>query len=78
MLSSKWVGIIGAHRTDIWLLQRLPKPARHARIWAGLLAALHESRKKEAARVIRRHREIIDNFRAIGLSGSKQGLKADA
>jgi hypothetical protein len=58
-----------------------------------VLAALHESRNDEAARVIRRHRELIDNFKGIELSGpklsgsklsgsklpgSKDGIKADA
>jgi hypothetical protein len=78
MPSSKRVGIIGAHRSDVWLLESDQKPALSARIWAGLLTALHESRKQEAARMIRRHREFIENFQAIELPGDKNRRKANA
>jgi hypothetical protein len=30
---------------------------------------LHESREQEAARVIRRHRDLIQNFQSIELPG---------
>jgi hypothetical protein len=75
---SKRVGIIGAHRSDIWLLESPSKPALRPGIWARLLAALHESRKKEAAWVIYRHRELIGNFQSIELLRSQDGLNADA
>lgn len=81
MQRSKGGGII-ATPPDLWSIERQSKPALYARIWAGLLAALHASRRDEAARVIRRHRELIDNFEAIELSGPqlsspKGGFKAD-
>jgi hypothetical protein len=38
-----------------------------------MLAALRESREQEAARVIRRHRDLIQNFQAIELSGRATG-----
>jgi hypothetical protein len=78
MPSSKRAGIIGACQPDVWLLESPSKPALRAGIWARLLAALHESRKKEAARVIFRHRELIGNFRSIELLRSQDGLSADA
>ena len=78
MQRSKGAGIIAACPPDLWSIQDRRKPALYARIWAAVLAALHESRRGEAARVIRRHRELIDNFQAIELSGPKDELKADA
>ena len=83
MQRSKGGGIIATCPPDLWSIESQPKPALYARIWAGVLAALHESRRDEAARVIRRHRELIDNFEAIELSarklpGSKVGFEADA
>lgn len=59
----------GAHRPNPWSTENHPRPALGARIWIWLLAALHESRKQEAARVIRRHRDLIQNFQAIELPG---------
>ena len=81
MQRSKGAGIIGTYPPDLWPIEGHPKPALYARIWARVLAALHESRKDEAARVIRRHRELIDNFQVIELPGPedsfKVGFKAD-
>jgi hypothetical protein len=77
MQRSKGAGIIGTYPPDLWPIEDHPKPALHARMWARVLAALHKSRKDEAARVIRRHRELIDNFEAIELSGASDGVKAD-
>ncbi|MEP6838178.1 MAG: hypothetical protein ABJA75_09005 [Bradyrhizobium sp.] len=81
MQRSKGGGIIGTYPPDLWPSEGHPKPALYARMWARVLAALHESRKDEAARVIRRHRELIDNFQAIELPGPKDsfkgGFKAD-
>ena len=71
MQRSKGAGVLGTYPPDLWPIETHPKPALCARMWAGLLAALHESRKDEAARVIRRHRELIENFEAIELSGAK-------
>jgi hypothetical protein len=76
-MSSRRIGIIGAHRSDVGSLESDRRPALHARIWAGLLAALHESRKQEAERVVRRHRELIGNFQAIGRSSSNGGFNAE-
>ena len=78
MPSSKRAGIIGAYQPDIWLLESPSRPVPRAGIWARLLAALHESRKKEAARVIFRHRELVGNFRSIELLRGQDGLNADA
>jgi hypothetical protein len=93
MQRSKEGGIIATCPPDPRSTESQPKPALYARIWARVLAALHESRNDEAARVIRRHRELIDNFKGIELSGpklsgsklsgsklpgSKDGIKADA
>jgi len=61
--------VTGAHRPNPWSTENHPRPALGVRIWTRLLAALHESRKQEAARVIRRHRDLIQNFRAIELPG---------
>jgi hypothetical protein len=61
--------VIGVRRANLWSTESRPRPALGARIWTRLLAALHESRKQEAARVIRRHRDLIQNFQAIELSG---------
>jgi hypothetical protein len=36
-----------------------------ARIWTRLLLALHRSREREAARVIRRHRDRIQDLHPI-------------
>lgn len=44
------------------------KPSRLARIWSGLLAALHDSRRQEAARLIHRHRDLIQDRNAIDLT----------
>ena len=35
------------------------KPSWLVRIWLGVLTSLQESRQKEAARLIRRHRNLI-------------------
>ena len=77
MQRSKGAGIIATSPPDLWPIEGHPKPALYARMWARVLAALHESRKDEAAREIRRHRELIDNFQAIELPGSRGGFKAD-
>jgi hypothetical protein len=61
--------VIGAFRLNLWSTENVPRAALGARIWTRLLAALHESRKREAARVIRRHRGLIQNFQAIELPG---------
>jgi hypothetical protein len=60
--------VTGAHRANLWSTEN-PRPALGVRIWTWLLAALHESRRQEAARVIRRHRDLIQNFEAIELPG---------
>jgi hypothetical protein len=78
MQRSKGTGIIGTSAPDLWPIEGHPKPALYAQMWARVLAALHESRRDEAARVIRRHRELIDNFEAIELSAPGDGVKADA
>ena len=78
MPSSKRAGMIGAYQSDSWLLESPSKPALRAGIWARLLAALHESRKKEAARVICRHRELVGNFQSIELLRGQDGRSADA
>ncbi len=78
MPSSKRAGIIGAYRSDTWLLKSPSRPTLRRGIWARVLAALHESRNKEAARVIFRHRELIGNFRSIELLRRQDGLNADA
>jgi hypothetical protein len=57
--------VVGARRSNLRSTENHPRPALGARIWTRLLAALHESRKQEAARVIRRHRDLIQNFQAI-------------
>ena len=82
MQRSKGTGIIVTYPPDLWPGEGHPKPALYARIWAAVLAALHESRRGEAARVIRRHRELIDNFQTIELPrlkfpNPKGGFKAD-
>ncbi len=88
MQRSKGGGIMATCQQDLRSVESQPKPALYARIWARVLAALHESRSAEAARVIRRHRELIDNFQGIELSGPrlsgsnlpgfKDGIKGDA
>ena len=45
------------------------RPALHIRIWPKLLRALHESRSKKAAHVVWRHREFVQAFADIQLSG---------
>jgi hypothetical protein len=73
--------IIDAHRPSLTSglmprrlsTERHSKPALGVRIWARVLAALRESREQEAARVIRRHRDLIQNFQAIELSGRATG-----
>ena len=65
--------ITDAHRSSSGSPEGHPKPALAVRIWTTLLAALHESRKQEAARVIRRHRDLIQNFQAIELPGRGDG-----
>jgi hypothetical protein len=65
--------IMDAHRSSPGSTEGHPKPALAVRIWARLLAALHESREQEAARVIRRHRDLIQNFQAIELPGRGDG-----
>jgi hypothetical protein len=67
MPSTHELRIIDAQRARSGPTRSYPKPALAVRIWAGLLAALHESRKQEAARVIRRHRDLIQNFEALEL-----------
>jgi len=61
--------VTGAPRPHLWSTENRPRPALGVRIWTRLLAALHESRRQEAARVIRRHRDLIQNFQAIELPG---------
>jgi len=70
--------VIGARRPSLWPTENHPQPALGVRIWTWLLAALHESRKQEAARVIRRHRDLIQNFQAIELPGRGDGAKTNA
>jgi hypothetical protein len=70
--------VIEAHRSSPGSTEGHPKPALAVRIWAGLLAALHESREQEAARVIRRHRDLIQNFQAIELPGRGMDSKTHA
>ena len=41
------------------------KPSWLARIWLGVLRSLQESREKEAARLIRRHRNLIQDRNPI-------------
>jgi hypothetical protein len=78
MPSTQKLRIIGAHRSNRWSTENHPKPALGVRIWTWLLAALHESREQEAARVIRRHRDLIQNFQAIELPGRGDGAKTNA
>jgi hypothetical protein len=59
----------GARRPNFWSTENHPLPALAVRIWTRLLAALHESRRQEAARVIRRHRDLIQNFQAVEFPG---------
>ena len=61
--------VTGPHRPSLWSTEGHPRPALGVRIWTWLLVALHESREQEAARVIRRHRDLIQNFRSIELPG---------
>jgi hypothetical protein len=61
--------VTGAHRPNLWSTENHPRPALGVRIWTRLLAALHESRKQEAARVIHRHRDLIQNFEALEIPG---------
>jgi len=70
--------VIGARRPNLWSTENHPRPALGVRIWTRLLAALHESRKQEAARVIRRHRDLIQNFQAIELPGRGMDRKNHA
>jgi hypothetical protein len=70
--------VIGAHWPNLWSTENHPRPALGARIWTRLLAALHESRKQEAARIIRRHRDLIQNFQAIELPGRRMDPKTHA
>ena len=56
MQRSKGGGVMATCSPDLWSIEGQPKPALYARIWVAVLAALHESRRGEAARVIRRHR----------------------
>jgi hypothetical protein len=73
MPSTQKSRIIDAHRpslgSSLGSAENHSKPALGVRIWARVLAALHESREQEAARVIRRHRDLIQNFQAIELPG---------
>lgn len=80
---SPWDGCAGAslpvkehqmHRST----ENHRQPALGVRIWTWLLAALHESRRQEAARVIRRHRDLIQNFQVIELAGRRVGPGTDA
>jgi len=59
----------GVYRPTRRSTESRPRPVLGVRIWKRLLAALHESRRQEAARVIRRHRDLVQNFQAIELSG---------
>jgi hypothetical protein len=70
--------VVGARRPNPWSTENHPRPALGARIWTRLLAALHESRKQEAARVIRRHWDLIQNFQAIELPGRGMDPKSHA
>jgi hypothetical protein len=69
MHSVKKLPVIGARRPNLRSTENHPKPAPGVRIRIRLLAALHESRQQEAARVIRRYRDLIQNFEAIELPG---------
>ena len=71
MSSTHELRVMDAHRSSPGSTEGHPKPALAVRIWARLLAALHESREQEAAHVIRRHRDLIQNFQAIELSGHR-------
>jgi hypothetical protein len=73
MPSTHELRIIDTHRSSSGSTEGHAKPALAVRIWARLLAALHESREQEAARVIRRHRDLIQNFEAIEFSGRGTG-----
>jgi hypothetical protein len=73
MPSTHELRIMDAHRSSPGSTEGHPKPALAVRIWPRLLAALHESREQEAARVIRRHRDLIQNFQAIELPGRGDG-----
>jgi len=69
---------IGARRANLRSTESHSRAAPGARIWTWLLAALHESRKQEAARVIRRHQDLIQNFQAIELPGRGMDPKTHA
>jgi len=70
--------VTGPHRPSLWSTEGHPRPALGVRIWTWLLVALHESREQEAARVIRRHRDLIQNFQAIELPGRGMDPKTHA
>ena len=78
MHSAKKLQVIGLHRPNLRLVENHPKSALYVRLWTRLLTALHESRKKEAAHVVRRHRDLIQNFKAIEFPGRGDALKTDA
>jgi hypothetical protein len=78
MPSTQKLRIIDAHRPSLGSAENHSKPALGVRIWTRLLAALHESREQEAARVIRRHRDLIQNFQAIELPGRGMEPKTHA
>src|SRR5258705_11146550 len=78
MPSTQKLRIIDAHGPSLGSAENHSKPALGVRIWARVLAALHESREQEAARVIRRHRDLIQNFQAIELPGRGMEPKTHA
>jgi hypothetical protein len=68
----------GVHRPDPRSTESHPRPAPGVRIWARLIAALHESRRQEAQRLICLHRDLIQNFQAIELAGCGVDPRTDA
>ena len=78
MPSTHELRIMDAHRSGSASTESHPKPALAVRIWAWLLVALHESREQEAARLIHRHRDLIQNFQAIELHGRGMDPKTHA
>jgi hypothetical protein len=67
---------VGNHKLT-WSFPIHSRRALHLRIWSRLLRALQESRSKEAAEVIRRHPDFIQNFRDIDLSGRSDSSKSE-
>jgi hypothetical protein len=70
--------VANARQPDPRSTEGRPRPAPGVRIWAWLIAALHESRRQEAQRLICRHRDLIQNFQAIELPGRGAKPKSHA